>query len=140
MNICSFTTTKSDCLNTKCENDGLCSEEQGSPICKCNNDFYGQYCQYDTTAYESMKASLNTKLDSLTKFDPSTAFSSQQLNEIHTISNLIKNIPELATKSLNDRITNLAYQQIQSIIKGTISFQNYTFLLMDLSLGIQNSM
>ena len=67
-----------------------------------------------------MKASLNTKIDFINRIEPSVTLSGQQLTEIYTISNLIKNIPELATNSLNDIISNIAYQQVQSIFKRTL--------------------
>ena len=140
-NICSLIISKPNCSDLNiCKNEGTCSIEIGSQVCNCKDGFYGQKCEYDQIALQNIKISLNTNMNSINEIDPRVVLSDENLIEIYTIGNLIKSIPELATKQLNDSITNIMYRQIQSIIDKNIPFQNYTFYLADLSLGIKNAM
>ena len=53
-NICSLIISHSDCYNLNCSNDVTCSQELGSPNCKCKEGFYGKNCDYDQYALENM--------------------------------------------------------------------------------------
>ena len=67
-------------------------------------------CEYDQTALENMRLSLNTNIELINKINPLDPLSDQQLSELNSISNLIKSIPELVTDKLNGIITSIAYQ------------------------------
>ena len=140
-NICSLIMSITDCSNfDKCENDGECSQELGSPICKCKYGFYGKKCEYNQTTLENMRMSLNTNIDSISTIDPLIPLSDQQLTEITNISNLINNIPQLATDKLNKSIANIVFRQIQSMLDGSIPYRDYAFSIADSSLEVKNAL
>ena len=139
-NICSLITSNSNCSNVNCHNDGTCTQELGSPICKCKEGFYGERCDYDQSSLEIMKESLNTNIDTINTINPLIPISDQSLIAINNISSLTKNIPELVTDQLNEIITNIVNQQLQSMISGLLTFQSYAFSIADFSLEIKNKL
>jgi hypothetical protein len=129
------------CSNyNKCENDGICSTEFGSPTCICKNGYFGESCESDEIFFERMKISLNTNIKAIIDINPSLALTDQQVADISTISNLIQKFPELATNKINDTIANIVLQQNKYVINGSLPLQDYTFYIADLSLGIKNAM
>jgi hypothetical protein len=139
-NICSLIIPTSDCSTVDCENDGACTQKYGTPICLCKEGFYGESCEYDQSALNMMKEYLNTNIQSINNINLLLPLTIQQQNEIYSISNVIKSIPELATDKLNDSIASIVYQQIQYMITEELPFQNYTFTIADYSLGIKNAL
>jgi hypothetical protein len=139
-NICSLIVTKSNCSNYNCTSNGKCSEAQGSFICVCNTGFYGEKCEYDQINFDRMKGSLTENIKSIRNIDSNMPLTKQQLDEINKISNLIKSVPELATDEINKIISTIVYNQLLSMLNGSLLFQNYTFSLVDSSLEIKNAL
>ena len=87
-----------------------------------------------------MRLSINTNIESINNINPLIPLSEEQLIDIYNINNLIKNVPELATDKLYDAIASIVFQQIQSMISGELTFQNYIFSIADASLGVKNAL
>ncbi len=87
-----------------------------------------------------MKESLNANLESINKLNPFIPLLEEQLIEIYNISNLIKSLPELATHKLNENITSIVFEQLQLMISEKLTFQNYTFFIVDSILEIKNAL
>ena len=138
-NICSLIISNLDCSSFECEN-GICNQEFGSFVCKCKDGFYGEKCNYDQSAFNTMKESFNTNIESINNINLLNPLAEEQLIEIYNVSNLIKSVSELATDKLNESIASVVYKQIQYMTAGIIPFQNYTFTIADYSVGINNAL